>query len=338
MNHAEARHITELPPDAVLRTHLRPLRPMLDDPDITEICINRPGEAFSEGSRGWARHDLPQLTELRCLALTKAIAAFNGRGINPYKPILSGELPDGERAYCVIPPCCEPRTVSITIRKHASRSFSIDDMAQSGLFERLGKNAKAKIADDTELRKLHKSQQWIAFLQASVRARKNIVVSGATGSGKTTLLRVMLIPAIPQEHRLIAIEDVPELDLTHPNRVNLRYENDGAKQAQGNVITAKDLLRGCLRMRPDRILVSEIRGQEAYDFLVNINSGHPGTLTTVHGGSADEALETLMLRVGETPEGRNLSREQTMTLLRKSIDIIVQMHHRKITEIRLLKE
>lgn len=335
MNHADATHIARtIPRDAVLRVYLAPLREYLSDPAVTEVCINRPGEVWVEARKRWTRYDVPALHARACRAMCDVIASYNDRGISTQKPLLSGQLPDGERVFCVIPPCCEPQTASITIRKPLALKLTHADMRDRGLYAPLVDGAVAPRADHAHLIALHREQRWDEFLEAAVPARLNILVAGATGSGKTTLLKKVLIPQIPSAERIITIEDTYELELPHQNVVRLRYESDGARHKAGTPITAKDLLRGCLRMRPDRILLSEVRGHEAYDFIKNVNSGHPGTLCTVHGASSAQAIEMLLLYILESPEGQALAPAEILRLLNTSIHVLVQMRDNQITEIR----
>ena len=168
----------------------------------------------------------------------------------------------------------------------------------------------------------------------AVRSKKNIVVSGATGSGKTTFTKA-LIREIPRDERLITIEDAPELVLNdHPNHVRLFYSKGDQGQAK---VAPRHLLESCLRMRPDRILLAELRSDEAFDYLRNANSGHPGSITSVHASSADLAFEQLTLLVKQSPSGADLPRPEIKTLLYLLVDIVVQFavvgHQRCVREI-----
>jgi type IV secretion system protein VirB11 len=174
---------------------------------------------------------------------------------------------------------------------------------------------------EAELLSLLRNRSFESFLKLAVKTRKNIIVSGPTGSGKTTFTKGLILE-IPQEERLITIEDAKELVLQqHPNHVRLYYSKDNQGQAQ---VTPKQLLENCLRMRPDRILLAELRSDEAYYYLRNINSGHPGSITSVHASSAKLAFEQLMLLVKESPGGRDLSREDIKSLLYLLVDVVVQ--------------
>jgi type IV secretion system protein VirB11 len=187
---------------------------------------------------------------------------------------------------------------------------------------------------DAELLRLLASGDHEAFMRLAVRARKNILVSGPTGSGKTTWTKA-LIREIPAEERLVTIEDAQELVLDrHPNHVRLFYSKDDQGRAR---VTPKQLLECCLRMRPDRILLAELRAEEAFDYLRNVNSGHPGSITSVHATSAELAFEQLVLLVKQSPGGRDLARSDIKSLLHMLVDIVIQCalerHERFIKEI-----
>lgn len=167
---------------------------------------------------------------------------------------------------------------------------------------------------------LYRAGRFKEFLRQAVISRKNIIISGATGSGKTTLSKA-LIKHIPEHERIISIEDTPELIIPQPNHVRLFY----SKGAQGlSGAGPKELLESCLRMRPDRILLQELRDGTAFYYVRNVNSGHPGSITTVHADSAKLAFQQLMLLVKESEGGRNLDRDDIDKLLRVSTDVIVQ--------------
>ena len=173
------------------------------------------------------------------------------------------------------------------------------------------------------------------FLRLAVRSRKNILVSGATGSGKTTCTKALILE-IPSDERLITIEDARELVLdNHPNHVRLYYSKDGQGRS---LVTPKQLLESCLRMRPDRILLAELRSEEAFDYLRNVNSGHPGSITSIHAASCDLAFEQLMLLVKESKAGRGLERSDILALVQQAVDVVIQIgvHHHKrcVQEIR----
>ncbi|MBS1994669.1 MAG: P-type DNA transfer ATPase VirB11 [Cyanobacteria bacterium SZAS LIN-2] len=307
--------------ESALHQYLAGLRPILEDPALTELCINRPNEAFVETSRGWHRVPLPFASYDWCSQVARLIAASTQQRVSPESPLLSASLPTGERVQIVLPPATTSGAVAITIRKPSDRVLSLDALSSRGLFARCEIRGQGRSAVDQELDALYARGEIEAFLRAAVRARKNILVSGPTGSGKTTLTKGLLLE-IPADERLITLEDAKELVLDrHPNSVRLYYSKDGQGQA---LVTPKQLLEACLRMRPDRILLAELRSEEAYYYLRNVNSGHPGSITSVHASSARLAFEQLTLLVKESAAGREMKREDIQSLLYQLIDVVVQ--------------
>ena len=310
------------------------LRPLLASPDVMELCINRPREAFLETRDGWRREVLPFADFEWCSRLAKLIANSTQQRIDASAPLLSASLPSGERVQIVMPPATTAECVAIAIRRPAEQVWSIEELGRRGIF-RATQQASRKL-DDTEEEMLHMLalSQFEAFMRLAVRSRKNILVSGPTGSGKTTWTKA-LIREIPSDERLITIEDARELVLDrHPNHVRLYYSKDDQGVAR---VTPKQLLESCLRMKPDRILLAELRAEEAFDYLRNVNSGHPGSITSVHATSAELAFEQLVLLVKQNSGGRELARNDIKSLLYLLIDVVIQFgverHERFIKEI-----
>jgi type IV secretion system protein VirB11 len=236
-------------------------------------------------------------------------------------PLLSAALPSGERVQVVLPPATWPDRVAIAIRRPSGRDWSLAQLSNGGLFSACRAAAVAATGERERLRRLFAAADWPAFLALAVRRKLNILVSGATGSGKTTLTKA-LIREIPEDERLISIEDAAELQFErHCNVVRLFYSKDGQGLAR---VTPKQLLEASLRLRPDRILLAELRGEEAYYFLRNVSSGHPGSITSVHAGSATLAFEQLALLVKESGPGREMALGDIHRLLRQVVDVVVQ--------------
>jgi len=219
----------------------------------------------------------------------------------------------------VLPPAVDDGRVSVTIRKPSAATYSLDELDHGGLFAEVRRKGQFAV-DDRSLSELLRNGDVRRFLGEAVRARKNIIISGATGSGKTTLSKA-LIAEIPLDQRIITIEDTPELVVPHRNRVALRYSKDGQGAAKAG---PKELLEACLRMRPDRILLQELRDGTAFTYLRNVNSGHPGSITTVHADNCALAFEQLTLLVKESEGGRGLDRTDIRDLLVASIDVVIQ--------------
>lgn len=354
-----------------LNVYLGPLRIFLDDPNISEICINRPGVVFTEGRDGWKQHDVPALTYDHCMSLATVIATRVRQRVNEEDNLLSAPLPGGERAQVVIPPSCAPGTVSITIRTAPPpTNKTLEQYVRDGYFEgtrcttppvladelkllvqrdyeawedfcamalKAGKRWLTRLDDaDVKLLRLREAKQWPEFFALAVASHKNIIVSGGTGSGKTTLTRTFIESIDPRE-RIVTIEDTPELALpNHPNHVNLFYAKDGQGISKS---TPQTLLASCMRMKPDRILLAELRGGEAYDYMLGINSGHPGSITTVHSNSPEGAFDQLSNYMKRHKDAQFMARDDLLVLLYKTVDIICQVEkdsrtgQRRMTEV-----
>ena len=332
---APPAEVRVVPLDAsALDLTLRALRPLLTRPEVTELCINSPHRAFIETASGWHCETLPFADFEWCRRLAKLVANSTRQRIAEDTPLLSAALPSGERIQIVLPPATSPNCVAITIRRPAQRVWSLEELAQRGIFARTRRSSEVLDDTEVELLQLLERGEHEAFMRLAVRSRKNIVVSGPTGSGKTTYTKA-LIREIPTEERLITIEDAQELTLdSHANHVRLFYSKDEQGLAR---VTPKQLLESCLRMRPDRILLAELRAEEAFDYLRNVNSGHPGSITSLHAASAELAFEQLVLLVKQSKGGQDLSRADIKALLYLLVDIVIQFAvdgpHRYIKEI-----
>ena len=309
------------PGPSALDLTLEPLKSLLHEPNTTELCINGPGAVFVECPAGWRHESLPALDHAWCLRFAKLVANFSNQRIDEGSPILSGFLPSGQRVQLVLPPASAHDRVAICIRNPAVRCWSIQELAARGIFQKARRAEIGSSELEGHLLSLLSAGELESFMRAAVQRRLNILVSGPSGSGKTTWTRA-LIREIPAEERLITIEDTPELSLEgHPNHVRLLYSKDDQGRAR---VTPRQLLEACLRMRPDRILLAELRGDEAFDYLRNANSGHPGSITSVHATSAELAFEQLVLLVKLSPAGRALSREDIKELLFRVVDVVIQ--------------
>jgi len=303
---------------AVVSELLKPFSTYLRDPSLYEVIVNRPGQVLTEGPGGWRTHDTPELTFEKLMRLARAVASFSHQSIDETRPLLSATLPGGERIQIVIPPATNKNIVSITIRKPSSVDFSLDDLEGKGFFEKTRAAGEAQSSQDEDLSEIYRAGRFKDFLRQAVIARKNIIISGATGSAKTTLSKA-LIKHIPQNERIISIEDTPELVISQPNHVRLFYSKGGQGLSRAG---PRELLESCLRMRPDRILLQELRDGTAFYYIRNVNSGHPGSITTVHANSASLAFEQLALLVKESEGGMGLEREDILALVKSGIDII----------------
>jgi len=303
-----------------LRSYLAPLTGMLARPDVTDIYVNRPGELWVETTGGAIeRHDAPALDEPTLARLARQIAALSHQGISREHPLLSATLPDGARVQVVAPPATRG-PLALAIRKHVSPDLTLDDYVSAGAFaETKGRDSTARSEVDRSLAAQLAAGEIAAMLAAAVKARKNILVSGGTSTGKTTFLNA-LIREIPAGERLILIEDTPELFVAHDNMVGLLAARSALGEAQ---VSANDLLAASLRMRPDRIILGELRGEEAFAFLRAINTGHPGSMTTVHADSPARAIEQIVLLTLQA--GTQLSRDDVRHYIKSTVDIFVQL-------------
>jgi type IV secretion system protein VirB11 len=312
--------------------YLGPLGSFLDADDVTDIYINRPNEIWIERLGGATEHHKVKGFDTQVLErLSRQIAAQSAQGISREHPLLSASLPDGSRVQIAMPPATRAE-VAIAIRKYVVTDLGIDDYAAAGAFASLSK-AKDRKPVHEQLTDLRTKGDFASLLKLAVRERCNIFISGGTSSGKTTFLNALLKEVDPNE-RLILIEDTPELKAPHQNMVGLLAARSALGEA---VVTMEDLLNASLRMRPDRIILGELRGPEAFTFLRAVNTGHPGSMTTIHADSTERAIEQLVLLVLES--GTHLDRESIAHYVRSSIDIYVQLGRvdgkRVVTEIAL---
>jgi type IV secretion system protein VirB11 len=305
-----------------LEAYLAPLLPVLARAEVTDIFINRPGEIWVEAIGGEIeRHAMPELTEARLWHLARQIANLSHQGISREHPLLAATLPDGARVQVVAPPATRG-ALAMAIRKHVVPDLALGDYARGGAFAhtRYSRGAIEPRAADAPAG--GDPAQLAAFLGELVRGRRNILISGGTSTGKTTFLNA-LMKEIPPDERLILIEDTAELNIVHANSAALLAVKGELGEAR---VTAGDLLQAALRMRPDRIILGEMRGQEAYTFLRAVNTGHPGSLSTIHADSPEGALEQMALIILQS--GTQLHREDIIHYVTSVVDAIVQLDRR----------
>jgi type IV secretion system protein VirB11 len=295
----------------------------LSDPSVTEICINRPGQVFLETTTGWQVLEVPDLTydRARQFCTTVVNESKTGQRITHTDPVVSLTFPTGQRAQFVLPPAVPAGTVSITIRLPSRFTKSLETYQKEGFFARILDDGDQISEADRELLKLKKARDFHAFFGQAVHHKKNIVVSGATGSGKTTFMK-SLVTHISEDERLITIEDARELFIQQPNTVHLIYSRGG--QGTANV-SAKGCMEACLRMKPDRIILAEIRGDESFYYIRNCASGHPGSITSCHAGSTTQTWDQMALMVKASPEGAGLAFSEIKRLLMLTIDVVVHI-------------
>ena len=312
---APAATVVAGPGDPIwLETCLAPLLPYLARPNVTDLHVNQPGELWIEAlGLPPQREAVPELTSALLQRLARQIAAITTQGVSREHPLLAASLPTGERVQIALPPATRGH-VALSLRKHLSDRRELEDYVLAGA-QSMRKTAVAQALPTAE-------GDEVALLRQAVRERRNVLVSGGTSSGKTTFLNA-LIREIPADERLIAIEDTPELQIPHANAVGLIAVRGRLGEAS---VSAEDLLIAALRMRPDRIILGEVRGHEAMTFLRAINTGHPGSLSTIHADSPEGAIDQLVMLALQA--GSRMRWEDIDRYVRRTIDVIVQLDRR----------
>ena len=343
----------------------------LQNPTLTEISINRPHEVFLEDADGRHRIERPDWELAKLIQLANTLAIFNKKNIDYENPIHSVTLPDGERGHIMLPPSCEDKTAVFAIRKPSTSRFSLGDYikthrlqafadcsehgkaadfrqpesqtqpenASEATQETLHQNSRhfADIADQMKLPHDVPLADWqyqmlaakanrdlATFFHIAIAQKLNICMVGGTGSGKTTFTK-SLVDLIPTDTRLITIEDTHELDTpNHPNHAHLFYKEH---------ITAKQIIASCMRLKPDRILLTELRGDEAWDYLSALNTGHPGGLTSVHANDARSVHYRIAQLAMESAAGKSMPYEYILNTVRATIDVVCFFKHTYMTEL-----
>ena len=305
-----------------LDAYLAPFRQWLDRDTVTEIMVNAPGEVWIEDATrpGMQRIEAPEVDDRLVQRLAEQVARVSHQGINREHPLLGATLPDGARVQFCGPPATRKHW-AMAIRRHRRLDLPLDAYDSGPL--------KPHAQDDLP----DASAEPIAFLRAAIAQRKTILISGGTSTGKTTFLNAML-GEIPEGERIVLVEDTPELRLPGANGVGLIAVKGELGEAK---VTSNELLQAALRLRPDRVVLGELRGAESVSFLRAINTGHPGSFSTIHANSLRGALDQLSLMVMQT--GIGLTRSDTIAYAASVIDVVVQLGRsdgkRGITEIAL---
>ena len=293
-----------------LDAFLAPLASSLARADVTDVYINRPGEVWLETDAGIERDGSVRLDDEALWRLSRQVAAATDQAISREHPLLAATLPSGARLQVCAPPATRGHVV-MAIRKHIVPDLTLDDYHATGGFARVGDDAVSRAAADCALKALLDAGNIREFLGEAVRARRSILISGGTASGKTTLLNALLKEA-PADERIVLIEDTPEIRVPHANAVGLVAVRGRLGEAS---VSAADLLEAALRLRPDRIIVGEIRGREALSFLRAVNTGHPGSISG--------AIEQLAMIAAQT--GTELRRDDLVRYIHSVVDIVVQL-------------
>ena len=292
--------------DPFLEAYLEPFRAWLDQGDVTELLVNRPGEVWIEQRGQMTRHDAPSVDDSLLQRLAEQVARVSNQGVSRERPLLAAMLPNGARVQFVAPTATTAHW-ALAIRRHCLLDLPLDAYA-SGPLQPIKKSAASSPEADP-----------IGFLREAVKERKTILISGGTSTGKTTFLN-SLLREVPVEERVIVVEDTAEVQLHAPNDLGLIAVKGELGEA---LINTDDLLQAALRLRPDRILLGELRGKEAVSFLRAVNTGHPGSFSTIHANSTRGALEQLALMVMQS--GLGLSRGETIDYANSVVDVVVQL-------------
>ena len=299
---------------------IAPLLPFLRGEQYTEVCINRPRELLVETPAGWQKYDVPELDYDRCLAMADNIANLNKQQLSEEMPLISVAMPHGERCQIVLPPATAPGTLSFTIRKPSKIDKDLGALQDDGLFDAVQDIESELQPEEKELLQLKEKRRFPEFFQLAVETHKNIVISGKTGAGKTTVAK-SLVKCIPLHERLITIEDVHELTLPHENKVHLLYAKDDQGICKADSLVLQE---ATLRMRPDRVLQSEVRSRDIWNYL-KILGNHPGGITTVHSNSARYAYTQMALLIRESEAGSHMETADILKLLHMLIDVVAQV-------------
>jgi len=303
---------------------LAPIAPWLQDTAVSEILVNKPGEIYVEKAGRMTRFDVPDFNARTISLLFQLIANENQQTISQKTPLLSASLKDGSRVQIVLPPTAEYHTLSI--RRKVLRHSNLEDYDQSDFYSHVKSydiqaNAVSQLCDDEKhLIALYQKKAWSDFIKRAIALKKNIVISGGTSSGKTTFLNACL-REIPMTERILLLEDAREIDIPHPNQVRLL----ASKGDQGlGRISMQDLVQCCLRLRPDRIIVGEIRGKEVLDFLGACSTGHEGSLTSIHANNPRVALMrmTQLYKQNNVP---SMSDQDILREINEVVDVIIQL-------------
>ncbi|WP_413154188.1 P-type DNA transfer ATPase VirB11 [Bartonella sp. cb54] len=335
-------HANYVQKDQAVAQLLQPLDRFLEDPKITELSICCPCEIWTKSFEGWQMHSAPELTASFLQTLITAIIVYNGMAPKSINYVL---LPGGQRGTIVQTPAVINGALSFMIRKHSLIVKTLEELNNEGAFDNFTdvsfNKPSAEEADnlllqhdftrlepfEVQLLKLKRDGKILDFLEKCVLHKRNIVIAGKTGSGKTTFAR-SLIEKVPVEERIITIEDVHELFLpNHPNHVHMIYGNSAGR------VSADECLDACMRQSPDRIFLAELRGNEAWEYLNSLNTGHPGSITTTHANNALQTFERCATLIKRSEIGRQLDLQMIKQVLYTTIDVVLFFKDRKLSEV-----
>lgn len=317
---------------SALEEYLKPLDIFLHDPEVSEILINKPHVAYIERFGELKPHPI-NVDYRHLVGLADLIARHSDQRLGDTEPLLSAKLPQGHRIQILIPPAVAQGRITLAIRKQVLQDLSLDELTEHGVFTHtvpyiISGNKPDKstsINSPMNLTRLFHQGNYIRFLREAIQQKKTILISGATSSGKTTFLNACL-KEIPHHEHLITLEDVAELHPPQPLHTPLF----SSKGLQGtSKVTMQDLIQASLRLRPDRIILGELRGAEAADFIHATATGHDGSLASLHASNPEVAFMRLVHMIKLNPN-MNLSREDILEDLHTVVDIVVQLERKFI--------
>jgi type IV secretion system protein VirB11 len=301
---------------------LGPLKTFLEDREVVEISVNRPGQVYVErlGSTHMELHDIPELTTAEIVNIGERVAASTNQFVSPANPILSAALPTSERIQVVLPPAA-PDGGTLSIRKQVISNFTLEDYRDRGALDQVTVAVGGLSETEQALIDQLSAHDIYGFIRTAITNRVSILISGGTSSGKTTFLNACL-KTVDEHERIITLEDTRELFPPQKNAVHLLASR--GDQGTANV-TIQSLLEASLRMRPDRLFVGEVRGAEAFAFLRAINTGHPGSMSTVHADTPFGAYEQLAMMVMQSGLSAAYPKADLISYIQSVIPIVVQL-------------
>lgn len=297
-----------------LERHLIPILPFLQQEKVTEICINQPYECWVEQCSSFHHHTVEELSYTFLESLAGLIAEYNHKDFP--SPLLSGSLPTGERIQFVMNPACEAKKLVCSIRRQQMHDMTLEQYEEQGSFIAMTNNQAGVENANQILQALYDKNHILQFVKFAIKHRKNILISGGTGTGKTTFLNACL-KCIPNTERIITVEDTREVIASQPNAAHLLFNESDER------ITALNIFKACLRLRPDRILLSELRGAEVWPYLRAANSGHPGSLSTIHADNPHGAFQQLVFMMQQA--GSTSNETQIRNYIQSIIHVVIQL-------------
>ena len=301
---------------------LAPLKTFLNDRNVVEISVNRPGQVYVErlGAAHMELHEIPVLTTAEIINIGERVAASTNQFVSPANPILSAALPTGERIQVVLPPAA-PDGGTLSIRKQVMSDFTLEDYRDRGSLDHVTVAVGGLSETDEALIEQLSARDIYGFIRTAIVNRVSILISGGTSSGKTTFLNACLKSVDPHE-RIITLEDTRELFPPQDNAVHLLASRGDQGTAS---VTIQSLLEASLRMRPDRLFVGEVRGSEAFAFLRAINTGHPGSMSTVHADTPLGAYEQLAMMIMQSGLSAAYPKADLISYIQSVIPIVIQL-------------